>query len=246
MKQTRILMDMHVTVEVADKNVTAGDIDAVYDYFGYIDQKFSLFKEASEISQINNGKLSPGEYSGDMRKVLDLCVQTKKETNGYFDNYLEGKIDPTGVVKGWAIKKAAELLQKRGLKNFYVDAGGDVQVAGKNGAGKAWRTGIRNPFNKNQIVKIVALEDRGIATSGTSERGQHIFNPHKPGEAINDIVSLTVVGPDVLEADRFATPAFAMGRAGIKFIEKTPGLEGYMVDARGMATYTSGFGSYVI
>ena len=62
---------------------------------------------------------------------------------------------------------------------------------------------------------------------------------------IEDIVSLTVIGANVLEADRFATAAFAMGRAGIHFIEKTPGLEGYLVDTQGIATLTRGFGAYV-
>ena len=59
------------------------------------------------------------------------------------------------------------------------------------------------------------------------------------------IMSLTVVGPDVYEADRFATAAFAMGRAGIEFIEARPGLEGYLVDRTGQATLTSGFSGYV-
>ena len=64
---------------------------------------------------------------------------------------------------------------------------------------------------------------------------------HDPARPIEDIVSLTVIGPDVLEADRFATAGFAMGRAGILFIEQTPGLEGYLVDRNGRATLTSGF-----
>jgi thiamine biosynthesis lipoprotein len=61
---------------------------------------------------------------------------------------------------------------------------------------------------------------------------------------IDEIVSLTVIGPDVLEADRFATGAFAMGRAGIHFLGRMPGLEGYVVDSVGRATLTSGFGAY--
>src|SRR5579871_1456007 len=59
----------------------------------------------------------------------------------------------------------------------YVDAGGDVQVMGKNAQGDNWRVGIRNPFNAQQIVKTLALTDCGIATSGTYIRGDHIYNP---------------------------------------------------------------------
>ncbi|RWK27769.1 FAD:protein FMN transferase, partial [Mesorhizobium sp.] len=100
----------------------------------------------------------------------------------------------------------------------------------------------RNPFNTNEIIKVIYPRGRGVATSGTYARGQHIYNPHGSGEPVTDIVSLTVVGSDVLEADRFATAAFAMGRDGIFFIEQTPGLEGYVVDVNGRGTPTSGFG----
>ena len=55
---------------------------------------------------------------------------------------------------------------------------------------------------------------------------------------------MTVIGPNVYEADRFATPAFAMGKKGIDFVENLPGLEGYMVDKDGIATMTSGFEKY--
>ena len=86
---------------------------------------------------------------------------------------------------------------------------------------------------------------RGIATSGTYVRGRHIYDPHRPALQITDIVSLTVIGSDVLEADRFATAAFAMGKAGLYFIEELPCLEGYVVDSNGIATQTSGFRAFV-
>ncbi|RUY20872.1 FAD:protein FMN transferase, partial [Mesorhizobium sp. M7A.F.Ca.US.001.04.2.1] len=71
-----------------------------------------------------------------------------------------------------------------------------------------------------------------------------IYNPLGIGDPITEIVSLTVIGSDVFEADRFATAAFAMGRDGILFVEQTPGLEGYVVDSNGRATPTSGFGAF--
>ena len=56
---------------------------------------------------------------------------------------------------------------------------------------------------------------------------------------------LTVIGPDVLEADRYATAAFAMGRQGVHFIEKTLGLEAYEIDSFGTARMTSGLKKYL-
>jgi thiamine biosynthesis lipoprotein len=84
-----------------------------------------------------------------------------------------------------------------------------------------------------------------VATSGTYLRGAHIYNPHAPDAPAGDIVSLTVIGPNILEADRFATAAFAMGEGGIDFIERVDGLEGYQIDSEGMARMTSGLERYL-
>ncbi len=244
MKQTRILMGMPVSVEVVDAKATTSTLDRVYDYFHYIDEKFSTYKANSEISQINQGLLTVKRASADMQLVFDLSEQTRRDTNGYFNIENNGLYDPSGLVKGWAIFKAAELLQQQGFENYYVDAGGDVQLAGHNECGENWRIGIRNPFNITQIVKVLSLTNLGIATSGNYVRGDHIYNPL--GEIVSDIVSLTVIGPNVYEADRFATAAFAMGRAGIEFIARLDGFEAYMIDKVGQATYTSGFDRYII
>ncbi len=238
-------MGMHITIEIADKDVDSGHIDDIYKFFQYVDDKFSTYKETSEISRINESLMPESRYSPDMKTVLFLCELTRRETNGYFNIRRNGKLDPSGLVKGWAIWKAAGMLRRRGVQNFYVDAGGDIQVAGRNAEGKPWRVGIRNPFNENEIVKVLSLSDEGIATSGTACRGQHIYNPYDPQAKITGIVSLSVVGANVYEADRFATAAFAMDSAGISFIEDQPGLEGCMIDSGGIATYTSGFARYV-
>jgi thiamine biosynthesis lipoprotein len=245
MKQTRWLMGMPITVEIVDASATAGAFDEVYGYFNYVDQIFSPFKETSEVSRINRGELSFTEACADMQIILELAEQTKHDTNGYFDVWHNGKFNPSGVVKGWAIDEAAALLYMNGFRNFFVDAGGDVQVQGKNERGQAWTVGICNPFDLSQIVKTVTLDDRGIATSGSYMRGAHIYNPHHNDDPLDDVVSITVIGPDVLEADRFATTAFAMGRMGVYFIESLPGFEAYQIDRRGQATMTSSFRAYV-
>lgn len=251
MKESRSLMGMTVTVEVIDAHVTRADIDRVYQYFTYIDETFSTYKENSEITKINKGILKETEYSDDMREVLRLCEETKHQTHGYFNiQGRDGNLDPSGLVKGWSIYHASELFKDAGFKNFYIDAGGDIQVAGHNAMGEKWNIGIRNPFKnpfeEKEIVKVVYVEERGVATSGTYIRGQHIYSPYEKDASITEIVSLTVIGPNIYEADRFATAAFAMGKKGIEFIEELPDHEGYMIDAKGIATMTSGFDKYLI
>jgi thiamine biosynthesis lipoprotein len=245
MRQTRILMGMPITIEIADACAAVALFDEVFDYFAAIDATFSPYKSDSAISQINRGELALADAGDDVRRIFALAEQTRQQTAGYFNIWRDGRCDPSGIVKGWAIDNAADMLRARGCANFYVDAGGDIQTAGRNDQGHLWRVGIRNPFDMHQIVKVLNVGDAGVATSGTSIRGQHIYNPHALGEPLEEIVSLTVVGPDIYEADRFATAAFAMGRGGIAFIERLDGYEGYQIDAAGMATATSGLARYI-
>lgn len=244
MKDTRLIMGMPITVDLADKHAKKENLEIIFDYFRSIDERFSPYKKDSEISKINRQEIKKKDYSPDMKTIFHLAEQTKKETQGYFDIKQNGRIDPSGLVKGWAIYSASLILKNSGIKNFFIDAGGDVQVSGKNHEGKDWVIGIQNPFNLREIIKIIRLDNRGVATSGTYIRGNHIYNPHYKN-ALEEVISLTVIGPNVYEADRFATAAFAMGRIGIYFIEKLAGFEGYMIDKKGIATMTSGFGKLV-
>ena len=268
-------MGMPITVEIVDTAIFSAAnekvLATVFDYFTYIDEKFSTYKPESEMMRINRGELAEKDWSDDMRVIFMLAEETKQRTNGFFDirrpEHDDGKApfyDPSGIVKGWAIFQAAKLLESHGFENFYIDAGGDIQTHGKNAEGKKWSIGIRNPIKnllndsgQHEIVKtIYAPADNlqsgiGVATSGTYIRGEHIYNPHDPtksgGTAENEVVSLTVIGPNIYEADRFATAAFAMGAAGIHFIEsiaKSSQLEGYMIDKNGIATMTTGFEKY--
>lgn len=245
MKETRNIMGMHITVEIVDKKVTPETFEEIFSYFTLVDKQFSTYKDDSEISRINRGEISKDVYSSSMKEIFFLAEKTKRETSGYFDiKKPDGTLDPSGVVKGWAIQNAAELLLKKGYENFYIDAGGDVQSHGLNEEGKEWVIGIRNPFKIEQIVKVMYLKGKGVATSGSYIRGQHIYNPHMPEKKLDEIVSLTVIGENILEADRFATAAFAMGREGINFIEQLHGFEGYAIDKSGMAIMTSNFELY--
>jgi thiamine biosynthesis lipoprotein len=236
-------MGMPITVEIAD-GTTESNIESIFKYFKSVDGRFSTYKATSEISKINKG-LPKSQWSQEMKTVLDLCEETKQLTKGYFDIHHNGNLDPSGLVKGWAVYNAARLLRDKGIENFYIEAGGDIQINGTNADNKPWVVGIRNPFNAEEIIKVVRLTTQGMATSGTYIRGQHIYNPHRRGQEIADVKSLTVIASNVYEADRYATAAFAMGKTGIAFIEETRGLEGYMVDASKVATYTSGFERYV-
>ncbi|MEO5635299.1 MAG: FAD:protein FMN transferase [Candidatus Paceibacterota bacterium] len=247
MQKEKIIMGMTIKIEIADNEVGDEIFEKIFSYFETINQRFSTYKSDSEISKINQGQIKEKDFSSGMKEILRLSQETKEATNGYFDILTrEQKLDPSGIVKGWAIWKASQLLKENGYKNFLIDAGGDIQVEGVR-EGKPWEIGIRNPIVPSEIIKVLKIENQGVATSGNYVRGEHIYNPKTKNRIRqkNNILSLTVIGPNIYDADRFATAAFAMGENGIFFIEKLYGFEGYMINREGIATMTSKFENYV-
>lgn len=245
MKQTRDIMGMPISVEVRDEGERQQAIEKVFDYFLSVDERFSTYRHDSEISRFNRGEIGHDDLSDDMRLVFSLAEEEKIKTGGYFNiKKPDGSIDPSGLVKGWAIKNAADILRGSGCKYFYVDAGGDIQALAPQGSAP-WKVGIRSPFNRDEIIKSLDIVNGGVATSGSYIRGQHIYNPHKPGNGLHDVVSITVVADDIYKADIAATAVFAMGMRGIDFIGGMPGYEAYQIDSKGNALMTKGFAEYV-
>lgn len=246
MKQVQKIMGMDVVIDIVDLNISQEVFDKAFSYLKTVDKKFSTYKPESEISQINRNKIIKEHFSSEMREVLRLSEETRLETNNFFN--IKNKVneyDPLGLVKGWSIHNAAKILRENGCKNFLIDIGSDIQVDGKNETGENWVIGIKNPFKPDkEIIKIVYLANRGIATSGKYAKGDHIYNPNDFLDTLDEIESVTVIAENIYEADRFATAIFAMGKDGINFLENKKGLEGYVIDKNGIATITSGFEKY--
>jgi thiamine biosynthesis lipoprotein len=248
MERTEVIMDMPITVSISPifgSDAPEEAFEAVFAYFREIDEGFSPFKSGSEVSRMGRGELVPEEASPRMKEVLRICDETAAQTGGYFSAWYRGTFDPSGVVKGWAIREASRMLDELGLFDHCIEAGGDMEARGLNAEGLPWEIGIRNPFDPSTIIKVLRLSDRGIATSGTYIRGRHIYNPKTGAPVVDGVASLTVVGPDACEADRLSTPAFAMGEEGIGFLSSTPGIEVYAVVRDGMALFTPGLARYM-
>ena len=211
------------------------DCEAVFALFDEIDRTFSVYREESPVSRYRRGERSEQDFSPEERYVWEQCQKVKAESEGYFDAFYDGQYDPTGIVKGYAIRRGAELLRVKGYRQYMIEIAGDGEVGEKNG-GRAWRVGIANPFVKGEIIKIVQLKDCGIATSGLAEHPDHIINPHTHRPA-RTLASMSVIARDAEEADGLATAALAMGMEGIEYLEKH-GYAAYAVtdDKRGIAT----------
>src|SRR5205823_2196356 len=110
----------------------------------------------------------------------------------YFNITHAGKIDPSGYVKGWALRQASLILRGAGLRDYMIDGAGDALLHGNGPSGNGWEAGIRVP-GKETIAKKLRLYNAAIATSGIYERGEHIYNPHS-GKPAADLASVSVIG----------------------------------------------------
>jgi FAD:protein FMN transferase len=218
-------------------------VDAVFAELRAIDAMFSTYIASSAVTRIRDGRLRMEDADPLVREVRDLCAEYAIGTNGYFSAWLDGRFDPTGLVKGWAIARAAALLDGSGCRDYFVDGAGDVLTRGDAAEGRPWRVGIRHPLQRARIVEVIRARGIAVATSGTYERGTHIRDPHS-GLPATDLLGITVVGPDIVAADAYATAAFAMGARGLDFIESVPGYEALAIDAALAGACTSGFDSY--
>jgi FAD:protein FMN transferase len=238
--RVREVMGMPVTAHVVDDDADDAALDEVFDDFSLLDRTFSPFLAGSEVSRINRGELRPEDAGQLVNQAIHLCSMYERATDGYFSAWITGRFDPSGLVKGWAIDRACSILDRRGYRDFFVDAGGDVQTRGRNAKGGPWRVGVRHPIKRDKVACVVLASGLAVATSGTYEKGQHILDPHD-GQPANALLSFTVVGPDILQADVFATAGFAMGIAGLEFVARNVGYEAYAIDHQLRATYTNGF-----
>jgi thiamine biosynthesis lipoprotein len=236
-------MGMPVTVKICDPDASPAAIDAVFLDFGLLDQTFSTFIPTSDVNRINSGEISIDGSDQLVRQAIDLSRMYVGATKGYFSAWRKGKLDPSGLIKGWAIDRGCSILARWGYSDYFIDAGGDVQTRGMNGAGAPWRVGIRHPVERDKLARVVFASDLAVATSGTYEKGDHIVDPHT-GQPVSDWLSLTVVGPDILQADVFATAAFAMGGQALAFIAEIDGYEAFAIDPKLVASWTPGFDAY--
>ncbi|MCU1593714.1 MAG: thiamine biosynthesis protein [Frankiales bacterium] len=210
------------SIAVRDPGQWDAAIADVVAWLHRVDGLFSTYKPDSEISRLRDGRLTIEAADPLVRSILDRCRDYEEQTDQYFTAYLPGGLDPSGLVKGWAIEQASQLLRQHGSSNHAVNGGGDMQLAGESAPGQPWRVGISDPHDRSKLLTVVTGRDLAVATSGTSERGDHIVNP-RTGSIRHGLASVTVIGPSVEQADVFATAAMAMGSPALTWLDSLPG-----------------------
>ena len=241
-----------ISVDVRDE-IDAGVLDDVYAWFARVDDLFSTWRDDTEISRIGRGDLTVAAASPEVRTVLALCDRVRDETGGAFDITFGararvparpglGPLDPSGLVKGWAVERAAAMLRHTGASRFSVNAGGDVVVCGRpSQGGSAWRVGIQHPWERDRVATVVEVVDLAVATSGRYERGDHVLDP-RTGLPATGLASVTVIGPDLALADGYATAAVVLGpERGLTWLAACPGIDAMGITDDERVLLTPGF-----
>ena len=230
------------------------------------DELFGLIRRSLDISVLTRGAFditydSVGQHY-DFRSRQRPDVETVEAEREHIDyrlvkldraastvRFLEQgvRINLGGIAKGYVVERGIDLLQRRGIQNAIVTAGGDSRLLGDR-RGRPWMVGIRDPRKDGEVAISVPLADEAISTSGDYERYfeedgvryHHIIRP-STGEPASGVYSATVFGPDAVITDALSTSVFVMGvERGLTLIGSLPDYESIVIDDEGKVFYSDG------
>ncbi|MFG3440084.1 FAD:protein FMN transferase [Nonomuraea sp. NPDC047897] len=217
-------------------------LDDAFAWLRWVDETFSPARADSQIGRLNGGRTI--EQIPELVEVLHRCDALSERTGGWFEARINGVIDPSGYIKGWALERLSRALTNAGAVDHRLDAGGDIRLRGSAAPGRPWRTAIRDP-RSGLPRRTVAAYDLAIATSG----GAPVLNPRTGGRQ-SWPGAVTVVGPDLGVADAYATAMYAMGpvlarRFATELAEAEP-YQTLVIGRDGKEVATPGFAAYTV
>jgi thiamine biosynthesis lipoprotein len=218
----------HHTDDAAADAAWAAVLDSLQD----ADAVFSTYRADSVVSAIRRGELALADAPDDVHEVLDIGDRAERATDGAFSVW-RPELDPSGVVKGWAVERASVVLRTLERTDSCVSAGGDMVC--RSVSGEPWRVGIEDPHDPARVLAVVAVRDGAVATSGTAHRGAHVVDA-RTGAAPPAVAQVTVTAPSLTWADVDATAAYALGRRAAEWLGRRVGRAGLVVWADGTTT----------
>lgn len=205
-----------------------------------VDRVFSTYRPDSFVSRLGRGEIGLEDCPPEVAEVVELGAAAERDSGGAFSIRLPGPdgrpvLDPSGVVKGWAVERAAEPLRALPDTDFCLSAGGDMTCRTLDPASPPWRIGIEDPADPARVLAVVPVFTGAVATSGTAHRGEHLVDG-RTGRPPSGIASVTVVAASLTWADIDATAAYAQGEDAARWLETRPGRSGLVVWADGSTT----------
>jgi thiamine biosynthesis lipoprotein len=137
-----------------------------------VDRIFSTYRDDSIINRLDRGELLIDECPPEVAEVLKLGREAEQQSDGAFSINLpladgRRRLDPSGVVKGWAVQRAAGFLEALDETDYCLSAGGDLVCHTADPVRPAWRIGIENPHDTMSLIAVVPIRAGAMATSGT-------------------------------------------------------------------------------
>lgn len=236
---TIVTIDLYVDAGVPVDRLTA-HVGRARSALQRADEVFSTWKADSPMSRLRRGEVTSDQVPPEVAGVLDACRTARELTDGWFDPWaLPGGVDPTGYVKGWAAERALDALRMPDVAAAVVNAAGDIASFGAPAPDAPFRFAVVDPADTTRYACVV--EHTGaVATSGTYERGQHLFDP-RSGRAASAAASATVTGPELGLADALATAVAVAGHDMLARIDALDGFEALVIGHDGARRWTCGF-----
>jgi thiamine biosynthesis lipoprotein len=212
-----------------------------------LDGIFSTWVAESPMSRYRRGDLDWCDLPEEIPVVLELCATAKEISGGWFDPWaMPGGVDPTGLVKGWAVERATAVLARAGVAGALVNGGGDVATYGSSDGQASWRIGVQHPWRADAVACIVEIAGgHAVATSGRYQRGEHLIDPFAAGlrhrEAGARAASATVSGPSLAVADALATAIMVADSDALGTVEALRGYSAYRILEDGTEEATTDF-----
>jgi len=199
----------------------------------HVDLVFSTWRADSWVSRLARGEVVLGECPGEVAEVMTLGERASEQSGGAFAvswTRSDGAVvlDPSGVVKGWAIDRASRFLRELPETDFCLNGGGDMVVHTADPGGEPWGIGIEDPRDPQRLIARVPVARGAVATSGSAHRGAHVVDA-RTGVVPEGVVQVTVIGDSLTWVDIEATAAYAMGRGAADWLRTRPGRTGVVV-----------------
>jgi thiamine biosynthesis lipoprotein len=232
---TVVSVHLHLHDDTIDAALVDASLGAFTAELDRLEAMFSTYRPVSEISRISRGDLHLLDASTEVVDVLDACTWLEHASEGAFRARRPDRpelLDPAGFVKGWAAERASRVLVESGLTDWMLSAGGDVLVQGRPIDRPSWPIAIEHPDRPGTALIEVEIEGGAVATSGTAQRGGHVWNG-RTSRPSGGLRSVTVLGPTLTWSDALATAVLAMGIEGIAWASRFDGHQLLAIDVDG-------------
>lgn len=227
-RQVEHVMGMPISIALRGRHATTAAglaaWRAVIQELRDVDRVFSTYRPDSVISRLNRGEVTLEQCPTEVTEVLLLGGDAEQQSDGAFSVTLPDssgrlRLDPSGVVKGWAVERASRLLVELDDTDFCLSAGGDMVCHLADPGRPAWRVGIESPLDPTSLVAVVPVRSGAVATSGTRHRGQHLLDA-RTGRPALGVASVTVIDRSLTWADIDATAAYAHGPQAADWLQR--------------------------